>query len=204
MEVVVKAADKKTEESEEARLARMAEAAKVLLECMGEDVTRAGLLDTPMRMAKALRFFTQGYSQTVEEVVGRGVFEESASCDGMVVMRDIDVWSMCEHHAVPFYGKAHIAYLPRGRLLGLSKLARICEVFARRLQVQERLTQQVAEGVQQAAQGLGVGVVLECTHMCVNMRGVSKNGATTTTSYMLGEFRDCSMTRNEFLRLIGK
>lgn len=138
----------------------------------------------------------------------------------MVLMKDIEVWSMCEHHAgeqsafslcsfsncadscsVPFYGRCHIAYLPKGRLLGLSKLARICELYSRRLQVQERLTQQIAEAVHEVAGGRGVGVVMECVHMCVNMRGVQKNGATTMTSYMLGEFRSCPMTRDEFLKL---
>lgn len=138
----------------------------------------------------------------VPPVVGRGVFDEDEKCDGMIVMKDIDVWSLCEHHMVPFYGVAHIAYLPQGRLLGLSKLARICELYSRRLQVQERLTQQVAEAVQSASGGRGVGVVIECTHMCVNMRGVQKNGAKTCTSFMLGEFRENSKTREEFLSLV--
>merc|ERR1711991_364916 len=173
----------------------------VLIECMGEDPTRKGLIDTPMRMAKALAFFSKGYNETLESVVGGAVFDEDESCDGMVLMKEIDIWSLCEHHAVPFFGKCHIAYLPRGKVIGLSKLGRIAEMYSRRLQVQERLTQQIAEAVYKVTEGRGCGVVIECTHMCVNMRGVQKNGAMTVTSYMLGEFRDNIKTREEFLHL---
>lgn len=184
------------------KVKKMADAVKVLLECMGEDPERQGLVDTPVRSAKALLFFTQGYSQTVDQVVKDAVFEEDPSVDGMVIMKDIDIWSLCEHHAVPFFGKAHIAYLPKGKILGLSKLARICEVFARRLQVQERLTKEIAQAVHSAIDSAGVGVVLECTHMCVSMRGVQKPGVVTKTSHMIGEFRDNTKTREEFLGLI--
>lgn len=195
---------RRKELEKEERLEKMAAASKTLLECMGEDPSRDGLLDTPMRMAKALTFFTKGYEESLDDVVGGALFQVDQVCDGMVMMKDIDVWSLCEHHAVPFFGKCHIAYLPDGKVLGLSKLARICELYARRLQVQERLTQQIAEAVHKVTQGRGCGVVLECTHMCVNMRGVQKNRSVTTTSYMLGEFRENNKTREEFLHLALK
>ncbi len=179
----------------------MTQAVRELLRCIGEDTTREGLQDTPKRMAKALMFLTKGYEQSIDEVVNGAVFDEP-NADGMVLMKDIVISSLCEHHMLPFFGKCHIAYLPSGKVLGLSKLARICEVFARRLQVQERLTQQIASAVERATGARGVGVVIECTHMCVSMRGIEKHGALTTTSCTLGEFRENAKTRAEFLGLI--
>ena len=176
-------------------------AARSLLACLGEDPTREGLVRTPMRLAKALRDLTQGYRQRLSDLVGEGVFNEAHG--GMVIVRDIDVFSLCEHHMLPFYGKAHIGYIPDGRVIGLSKLPRITEMFARRLQVQERMTKQIAEAVEECLQPKGVAVVTEAKHLCMMMRGVAKQSSSATTSCMLGAFREDPRTRSEFLSLLG-
>jgi GTP cyclohydrolase I len=169
------------------------------LELLGEDPRRDGLRRTPARVAAALRWLTHGYDLDVNDVVGSGVFNESH--DNMVLVRDVELYSLCEHHMLPFFGRAHVAYVPNGRILGLSKIPRIIDVFARRLQVQERLTEQVANAVERALNPLGVGVVLEAVHLCLMMRGVEKQGSKTITSALRGTFRECPMTRDEFLRL---
>ncbi|MBK8057677.1 MAG: GTP cyclohydrolase I FolE [Gemmatimonadetes bacterium] len=169
------------------------------LELLGEDPAREGLLRTPHRVAKAMAFLTHGYSQRVEDVVGEGVFAEAH--ENMVMVRDIELYSMCEHHMLPFFGKAHIAYIPNGKIVGLSKLPRIVDMFARRLQVQERLTGEIAEAIQDVLAPHGVGVVVEAYHLCMMMRGVEKQNSKTLTSALLGCFRDDARTRDEFLRL---
>lgn len=169
------------------------------LELLGEDPDRDGLLKTPERVAKALTWLTQGYAMDVADVIGDAVFEEAH--EGMVLVRDIELYSMCEHHMLPFFGKVHVAYIPDGHIVGLSKLPRIVDVFARRLQVQERLTEQIAEAVEEALRPRGVGVVVEAVHLCMMMRGVQKQNSKTVTSALRGQFRDCPMTREEFLRL---
>jgi len=171
-----------------------------MLEGIGEDPLREGLLKTPERVARSLRFLTGGYSQNPEELLKNAVFTEAY--DEMVVVRDIDLFSMCEHHILPFFGKAHVAYIPDGKIVGLSKLARVVEVFARRLQVQERLTQQIRDAIQNVLNPKGVGVVIEARHLCMVMRGVEKLNSVTTTSAMSGQFITSQSTRNEFLRLI--
>jgi GTP cyclohydrolase I len=171
-----------------------------LLKEIGEDPYREGLLKTPERMARALAYLTSGYGQTVAEVLNGAVFIESY--DQMVVVKDIELYSLCEHHLLPFFGKAHIAYLPAGKIVGLSKLARLVEMFARRLQVQERLTTQIAEALEQALQPAGVAVVIEAAHFCMMMRGVEKQNSKAVTSCMLGAFRESDKTREEFLQLI--
>jgi len=169
------------------------------LELLGEEPGREGLAKTPERVAKSLTWLTRGYQMDVLDVVGDAVFaEEHAS---MVMVRDIELYSMCEHHMLPFFGKAHIAYIPNGRIVGLSKLPRIVEVFSRRLQVQERLTEQIATAVEDVLKPRGVGVVLEAYHLCMMMRGVEKQNSKTITSALRGSFRDEPMTRDEFLRL---
>lgn len=169
------------------------------IELLGEDPSREGLLRTPYRVAKSMQFLTQGYRMTVEEVVGEGIFAEDHQ--HMVMVRDIELYSMCEHHMLPFFGKAHIAYIPNGKIVGLSKLPRLVDMFARRLQVQERLTAEIAQAVQQVLNPLGVGVVIEAMHLCMMMRGVEKQNSKTITSALLGSFRDDHKTRDEFLRL---
>lgn len=171
-----------------------------LLQDLGEDPSREGLLKTPERAAKAMLFFTKGYDQTVNDVMNDAVFEEDT--EDMVIVKDIEMFSTCEHHLVPFWGKVSVGYLPNKKVMGLSKIARIVEVFSRRLQVQERLTKQIAEAIVEAVQPAGVAVVVEGTHMCMVMRGVQKINATTTTSSMLGEFRTKPKTREEFLSLL--
>jgi GTP cyclohydrolase I len=169
------------------------------LELLGEDPTREGLQRTPRRVARSLAWLTRGYRQDAWSAVGEGVFEEEH--DHMVMVRDIELYSLCEHHLLPFFGKAHIAYIPSGRIVGLSKLPRLVEVFARRLQVQERLTGQIADAVQEVLNPRGVGVVIEAMHLCMMMRGVEKQNSKTITSALLGSFRDDAKTRDEFLRL---
>jgi GTP cyclohydrolase I len=169
------------------------------LELIGEDPMREGLLKTPARVAASLDYLTQGYEMSVEDVIGDALFEESH--ENMVMVRDIELYSLCEHHLLPFFGKAHIAYIPSGRILGLSKLPRLVEVFARRLQVQERLTGEIADAVNEVLKPRGVGVVIEAVHLCMMMRGVEKQNSKTITSALLGSFRDDAKTRDEFLRL---
>lgn len=169
------------------------------LELLGEDPERDGLLKTPSRVAKAMMWLTRGYNQTAAEVIGDALFEESH--ENMVMVRDIEMYSMCEHHMLPFFGKVHVAYIPNGKIVGLSKLPRVVDVFARRLQVQERLGEQIADALEETLQPKGVGVVIEAVHLCMMMRGVEKQSSRTITSSMRGLFRDDSKTRSEFLRL---
>lgn len=173
-----------------------------LLAGLGEDPTREGLVDTPARVEKSLRFLTSGYQADVDTVINNALF--SVEYNEMVIVRDIDFYSLCEHHLLPFFGKAHVAYVPNGRVIGLSKIPRLIDVFSRRLQVQERLTSQVAECLMDKIQPLGVAVVMEATHLCKAMRGVEKQNSVTVTSAMRGAFHHDARTRQEFLKLIGK
>jgi len=168
---------------------------------LGEDVTREGLRDTPKRAAKAMQYLCRGYQQTLEEVTNGALFSSDNS--EMVLVKNIELYSLCEHHLLPFIGKAHVAYIPNGKVLGLSKVARIVDMYARRLQIQENLSRQIAEAVQQVTGALGVAVVIEAQHMCMMMRGVEKQNSSMVTSVMLGEFRENSATRSEFLSLIN-
>ena len=176
-----------------------ADQVRAILEALGENPGREGLLKTPERVESSLRFLTQGYRMTVEEVIGDAVFEEQHQ--SMILVRDIELYSLCEHHLLPFFGRAHVAYIPNGKILGLSKVARIVDVFARRLQVQERLTDQIADAVMDTLKPAGVGVVIEAAHFCMMMRGVEKQNSRAVTSALRGIFRDDSKTRVEFLRL---
>jgi GTP cyclohydrolase I len=169
------------------------------LALIGEDPDREGLARTPERVARAWRFLSGGYALDVRDIAGDAIFEEPH--EQMVVVRDIELYSMCEHHLLPFFGRAHVAYLPRGRIIGLSKIPRIVDVYARRLQVQERLTEQIAQAVQEILEPHGVGVVIEAVHLCMMMRGVEKQSSRTITSALLGSFREDARTREEFLRL---
>jgi GTP cyclohydrolase I len=169
---------------------------------LGEDLSRDGLRDTPKRAAKAMQFLTRGYHQSLDEVVNGALFESDAN--EMVIVRDIELYSLCEHHMLPFIGKAHVAYLPKGKVIGLSKIARIVDMYARRLQIQENLTKQIADAINTVVGGTGVGVVIEAQHMCMMMRGVEKQNSMMTSSVMLGSFRKDFNTRSEFLRLINR
>jgi len=180
----------------------MVNAYRGLLASCGENPEREGLLKTPERAAKAFLFFTKGYEEKVSDILNDAIFSENHQ--EMVIVKDIDVFSMCEHHLVPFMGKVHVGYLPKNRVIGLSKIARIVEVFSRRLQVQERLTKQIAVALQEALQPSGVAVVMEAAHMCMVMRGVQKNNAKTVTSSVLGAFKDDPKTREEFMQLIRR
>lgn len=173
---------------------------KAILEAVGENPAREGLLRTPHRAAKAMEFMTQGYTQDLAALVNEAVFESSNN--EMVIVRDIELYSLCEHHLLPFIGKAHVAYLPNGKVLGLSKIPRIVDMFARRLQIQETLTQQIGNCIQEVTDAKGVAVVVEAKHLCAMMRGVQKQNSSMTTSMMLGRFRDDPRTRQEFLTLI--
>jgi GTP cyclohydrolase I len=174
---------------------------KTLLTEIGEDTEREGLLSTPVRVAKAYEFLTRGYHQDIGEVLNKAIFNERY--DEMVLVKNIDFYSMCEHHLLPFYGKVHVAYIPNGKIVGLSKIPRIVEVFSRRLQVQERMTQQIADTIEKYLQPIGVAVVAEAFHMCMMMRGVEKQNSSATTSAMHGVFQDDARTRMEFLDLIS-
>ncbi len=178
----------------------MEQAFTKIIESCGEDINRPGLRDTPARAAKAFEFLTRGYKQSVEEVVNGALFPSASS--EMVIVQDIEMYSLCEHHLLPFIGKCHVAYIPTGQVLGLSKVARIVDLFARRLQIQEQLTSQIAESVLQVTGADGVGVIVEAQHMCMMMRGVEKQNSLMKTSSMLGSFRDNQSTRNEFLSLL--
>ena len=171
------------------------------LELLGEDPKREGLLETPKRYAKAMEFLTSGYEKNVDQIVGKALFTEDSN--EMVIVRDIELFSLCEHHLLPFSGKAHVAYIPNGKIIGLSKIPRIIDVFSRRLQVQERLTRQISNELMRVLNPLGVAVIIEANHLCMMMRGVEKQNSYTITSSMLGVFRDDATTRKELLHLMG-
>ena len=179
----------------------MEEQYRAILEMIGEDPRRGGLLDTPARAAKSMSFLTRGYDQTLEQVVNSALFDSETS--EMILVQDIELYSMCEHHMLPFIGKCHVAYVPTGKVLGLSKVARIVDMYARRLQIQENLTKQIAEAIQEVTVASGVGVIIEAQHMCMMMRGVEKQNSRMKTSMMLGQFRKSQATRTEFLNLIS-
>lgn len=173
---------------------------KKLLETIGEDTDRQGLRDTPKRAARAFEYLTKGYKEDIKKVINNAVFESDN--DEMIIVKDIELYSLCEHHMLPFFGKCHVGYLPKGKILGLSKIARIVDVYARRLQVQENLTKQIAETIMKSTGAAGVGVVIEAKHLCMMMRGVEKQNSIMKTSCMLGYFRSSNSTRSEFLSLI--
>jgi len=180
----------------------IADLVRPMLSIVGEDAKREGLIKTPERYEKALEFITSGYHQNLQRIVNGALFE--CECDEMVIIRDIEFFSSCEHHLLPFFGKIHVAYLPKDKVIGLSKVPRIVDMFARRLQLQERLTQQVAEAIEEVISPRGVGVLCEAQHFCMMMRGVQKQGSSTVTSTMLGSFRNHKATRDEFLSLVGR
>ena len=180
---------------------KIADLTKLLLKEIGENPNREGLIKTPSRVSKAWSFFSRGYNQNVDEIINDAIFNENAK--DMVVVRDVEFFSLCEHHLIPFFGKAHVAYIPNGKVVGLSKIPRIIDMYSRRLQVQERLTRQIAETLQDVLEPIGVAVIMEGQHMCMQMRGVEKQNSLTTTSSMLGKFRQSDRTRAEFLSIIG-
>lgn len=181
-------------------LQKMEENVREIIEQLGENVEREGLVKTPKRVASSLKYLTQGYRQDIKKILNNAIFEEAY--DEMVVVKDIELFSLCEHHLLPFYGKAHVAYIPKGKIIGLSKIPRVVEVFSRRLQVQERLTMQIADCLMEALAPCGVGVVIEAFHLCMAMRGVEKKNSYTVTSAMMGSFRNSDRVRTEFLSLI--
>lgn len=193
---------RKIEEYDEKTTQQLAGHIKAILELLGEDTSREGLHKTPERVAKAMQFLTQGYFQDGEAIVKSALFKEPYN--HMVIVKDIELFSLCEHHMLPFIGKAHVAYIPNGQITGLSKIARVVETYARRLQVQERLTEQIRDCIQESLHPLGVAVVIEAMHTCMSMRGVQKSNAITTTSAFSGIFLKSQKTRNEFLELIGR
>ncbi|HPN88623.1 MAG TPA: GTP cyclohydrolase I FolE [Candidatus Omnitrophota bacterium] len=174
---------------------------KELIQSIGENIHREGLKDTPKRAAEAFKYLTKGYHENIDDIVNKAIFESDN--DEMVIVKDIELYSLCEHHLLPFFGKCHVGYLPNGKILGLSKISRIVDIFARRLQVQENLTKQIAETIQKYTNAQGVGVVIEARHLCTMMRGVEKQNSVMKTSYMLGAFRKNISTRSEFLTLIS-
>ena len=178
------------------------ELTEALLLELGEDPSREGLIKTPERVAKAWKFFTKGYYENIEEITNRAIFTEDVQ--DMVIVRDIEFFSLCEHHLLPFFGKAHVGYIPNGKVIGLSKIPRIVDMYSHRLQVQERLTNQVANGIKRILNPIGVAVVMEGKHMCMQMRGVEKQNSFASTSAMLGQFRESTETRSEFLSIINK
>ena len=192
---------RKTEEYDQDVTENLAHSYTNIIELLGEDPKREGLLKTPERMAKAMQFMTQGYQQNAVAILNSARFEENVS--EMVIVKDIELYSMCEHHLVPFYGKAHIAYIPNGYITGLSKLARVVDVYSRRLQVQERMTTQILAAIKESLNPLGAAVVIEAKHLCMMMRGVQKQNSMTTTSAFDGELLNNHVTRNEFLKLIS-
>lgn len=179
---------------------RLEEITKELLGLIGEDSTRQGLIKTPKRVAESWKFLSQGYHQNLDEIINEAIFDESAK--DMIIVKDIEFYSLCEHHLIPFYGKAHVGYIPDGKIIGLSKIPRIIDFYARRLQVQERLTNQIATCIQDLLNPKGVAVIMEGRHFCMLMRGVQKQNSIASTSSMLGAFKDQSTTRNEFLKLV--
>ena len=179
----------------------LVESYRSILRTIGEDETRNGLVRTPERAANAIKFLTRGYEQDIDSVVNNALFD--SDLDEIVIVKDIELYSLCEHHILPFLGKCHVGYLPSGKVLGLSKVARIVDMYARRLQIQERLTQQIAEAIMDATDASGVGVIVEAQHLCMQMRGVQKQHSSMKTSVLLGSFRHNAPTRAEFLRLIG-
>ena len=179
---------------------RLEEITKELLGLIGEDSTRQGLIKTPKRVAESWKFLSQGYHQNLDEIINEAIFDESAK--DMIIVKDIEFYSLCEHHLIPFYGKAHVGYIPNGKIIGLSKIPRVIDFYARRLQVQERLTNQIATCIQDLLNPKGVAVVMEGRHFCMLMRGVQKQNSIASTSSMLGAFKDKSTTRNEFLKLV--
>ncbi|MFH1533098.1 MAG: GTP cyclohydrolase I FolE [Pseudomonadota bacterium] len=186
----------------EDRTERLTAQFREIISAVGEDLSRDGLRDTPERAARAFQHLTRGYQQDVDEVIGDAIFESES--DDMVIVKDIELYSLCEHHLLPFFGRCHVGYIPTGRVIGLSKIARVAEVFARRLQIQEQLTQQIARTVFERIGAEGVGVVIEARHLCMMMRGVEKQNSVMTTSCMLGSFREEPSTRSEFLTLISR
>ena len=184
------------------QLEALTESFHQILEAVGEDPQRQGLAKTPARAARAFEFLTQGYRQSIEEIVNEAIFDSDAS--EIVLVKDIELYSMCEHHLLPFIGKAHVAYIPNGKVIGLSKVARIVDVFARRLQIQEQLTTQIAGALMDAISPLGVAVVIEAKHLCMMMRGVEKQNSVMTTSHLLGTFKEDARTRSEFLSLLKR